>query len=85
MIKNNILNDIVYCRKIDKDAKEKNLTIVYAPWHITPEFRVFKTGTLLSRNSEYPSGLIILDKINESDYDVHSFPYEKWRKIYERI
>jgi hypothetical protein len=39
-----------------------NQTIVYAAWHSSPEYRVFPTGSLLSRNEEYPCGLVIVDE-----------------------
>lgn len=39
-----------------------NQTVVYAGWHPSPEYRMFTTGSLLSRNDEYPSGLVIVEK-----------------------
>lgn len=47
--------------KIDEWAKASGRTVVYCPWHPNPEYRVFKTGTLFSRNEDYPSGLVIVD------------------------
>lgn len=49
-------------RKIDVWAKANSMTVTYADWHPKPEYRMFKTGTLLSRNSEYPSGLILINQ-----------------------
>lgn len=49
-------------KSIDAWAKTNNKTVVYASWHPVPEYRVFDTGSLLSRNEEYPSGLILVDE-----------------------
>lgn len=51
-------------RHAERDAhgKQNGLTIVYAPWHSNPSYLSFKTGSLLSRNDEYPSGLVIVDQ-----------------------
>lgn len=46
----------------DEYGKENEVTITYSPWHPNPSYRIFKTGTLGSRNEEYPSGLIIVDE-----------------------
>lgn len=46
--------------EMDAHGKANGLTIVFAAWHPRPEYRIFKTGSLLSRNEEYPSGLVIL-------------------------
>lgn len=43
-------------------CKKRNLTAVYCAWHPEPSYRVFRTGSLLSRNEEYPSGLVIVDE-----------------------
>ncbi len=45
----------------DSWGKENNMTVVFAPWHPNPEYRVFKTGSLLSKNEQYPSGLIVIN------------------------
>jgi hypothetical protein len=47
---------------MDKYAKENGLTAVFAPWHPSPEYRIFKSGTLLSDNQKYPAGLVIVDE-----------------------
>lgn len=47
---------------MDAYGKASGRTIVFAPWHPNPEYRIFKTGSLLSRNEEYPSGLVIVDE-----------------------
>lgn len=47
---------------MDTIGKAHGLTVVFAPWHPNPEYRIFKTGSLLSRNDEYPSGLVILNE-----------------------
>ena len=39
---------------------EHRMTITYAPWHSRPEYRMFATGSLLSRNEEFPSGLVLV-------------------------
>jgi len=57
--------------KMDLYGKQNNITIVYAAWHPNPVYRMFKTGTLLSRNKEYPSGLVI---VNEKG---NPYPYKK--------
>lgn len=46
--------------EMDSYGKANGLTVVFAPWHPNPEYRVFKTGSLLSRNEEFPSGLVIV-------------------------
>ncbi len=48
--------------EIDAFAKANDLTVTYCPWHPVPEYRMFRTGTLLSRNDEYPCGLVIVDE-----------------------
>jgi hypothetical protein len=40
----------------DRELKDAGLTGVFCKEDST--FRIFKTGTLLSRNDEYPSGLL---------------------------
>ena len=47
---------------MDQMGKSEGLTIVYAAWHPQPEYRIFKTGTLASRNEDYPSGLVLVDE-----------------------
>jgi hypothetical protein len=37
-------------------------TIVFAAWHPNCQYRIFKTGSLLSKNDLYPSGLVIVDE-----------------------
>ena len=54
-------NSEVDHEKMDTWGKQNNMTVVYSPWHPNPDYRVFKTGTLLSRNNEYPSGVVIVD------------------------
>lgn len=46
---------------IDQWAKANGLTVTYADWHPNPEYRAFKTGSLLSRNEGFPSGLVLVD------------------------
>lgn len=48
--------------EMDSFGKANGMTVVFAPWHQQPEYRVFKTGTLSSRNEEFPSGLVIVDE-----------------------
>lgn len=43
-------------------AKANGMTVTYAPWHPKPGYTFFKTGSLLSRNEDYPSGLVIVDE-----------------------
>ena len=57
--------------EIDTYGKANNLTIVYADWHPNPQYRVSKTGSFLSRNEKYPSGLILVDNKGEPH------PYKK--------
>lgn len=47
---------------MDEYGKTNGMTIVFAAWHPNPQYRIFKTGSLLSRNEEYPSGLIMVDE-----------------------
>lgn len=47
--------------EMDAYGKSNGLTVTFAPWHPNPQYRIFKTGSLLSRNEEYPSGLVIVD------------------------
>ena len=56
-----IKTDTITHDEYDAYGKMNGLTITYAEWHPHPEYRIFKTGTLLSRNDKYPSGLIIID------------------------
>lgn len=42
-------------------CRDRNLTATYAAWHPVPAYRVFRTGSLLSDNDKYPSGLVIID------------------------
>lgn len=51
--------------EMDAYGKSNSLTVVFSPWHLNPEYRIFKTGSLLSRNEEYPSGLIIVNQRGE--------------------
>lgn len=46
----------------DAFGKKHGLTITFSPWHPVPEYRVFETGSLLSRNEDYPSGLCVIDE-----------------------
>jgi len=46
--------------QMDAYGKANNVTVTFAPWHPAPEYRMFPTGSLLSRNEEYPSGLVIV-------------------------
>ena len=48
----------------DMDAwcKLNSKTATFAPWHPQPEYRIFKTGSLLSRNDQYPSGVVIVER-----------------------
>jgi hypothetical protein len=48
--------------EMDAYGKANSLTVVFAPWHPNLEYRIFKTGSLLSRNEEYPSGLVIVNE-----------------------
>lgn len=48
--------------KMDEYGKNHGVTVVFCPWHPNPEYRMFKTGTLCSRNDEYPSGLVIVNE-----------------------
>lgn len=48
--------------EMDEYGKANGLTVVFAPWHLNPEYRIFKTGSLLSRNERYPSGLVIVNE-----------------------
>jgi hypothetical protein len=47
--------------EMDVYGKTNQMTVVFAAWHPNPQYRCFKTGSLLSRNDEYPSGLVIVD------------------------
>jgi hypothetical protein len=47
--------------EMDAFGKANGMSITYAPWHPHPKYRQFKTGSLLSRNEDYPSGLVIVD------------------------
>lgn len=51
--------------KMDAFGKANGLTVVFAPWHPVPEYRVFKTGSLLSKNELYPSGLVLVEVDSE--------------------
>lgn len=48
--------------EVDKWAKANGCTVTFASWHPSPELRIFKTGSLLSRNDEYPSGVVIVTR-----------------------
>jgi hypothetical protein len=48
--------------EMDAYGKANGMTVTYAAWHLNPEYRMFKTGSLLSRNDDYPSGLVIVDE-----------------------
>lgn len=63
-----------YVAGLDAWGKTNGMTIVYAPWHQNPEFRIFKTGSLMTRNNEYPSGIVIVPEPRKGD------PYP-WNKI----
>ena len=54
-----------YHNMIDQFGKANNLVITYAPWHTNPEYRIFKAGSLLSKNDKYPSGLVIINEKGE--------------------
>lgn len=56
-----------YVDGLDTWGKTNDMTVTYAPWHPNPEFRVFKTGSLLSRNDEYPSGIVIVPEPRKGD------------------
>lgn len=47
--------------KVDAWAKSNRMTVTYADWHPNPKYRAFRTGSLLSHNEGYPSGLILID------------------------
>lgn len=47
--------------QIDAWAKANEQTVVFAPWHPKPDFRIFKTGSLLGRNELYSSGLVLVN------------------------
>lgn len=47
---------------VDAWGKREGMTVTFAPWHPDAEYICFKTGTLLSRNDKYPSGLVIVDE-----------------------
>lgn len=49
-------------QEMNEFGKANGMTVVFAPWHPNPEYRLFKTGSLLSRNEQYPSGLVIVEK-----------------------
>jgi len=53
--------------EMDAYGKANGLTVTFAPWHPNPQYRIFKTGSLLSRNDEYPSGLIIVNDNGEPE------------------
>lgn len=48
--------------EVDIWCKERNMTAAYAPWHPEPRYTIFETGTLLSKNSFYPSGVVIVEE-----------------------
>jgi hypothetical protein len=48
--------------EMDAYGKANGLTVTYAAWHPNPQYRMFKTGSLLSKNDKYPSGLVIVDE-----------------------
>jgi len=47
---------------MDAYGKKNNLTVVFAAWHPRPEYRIFKTGSLFSKNEDYPSGLVLVSE-----------------------
>lgn len=47
--------------ELDKLVKDNKLTIVCTVWNQELEYRVFATGSLFSRNEEYPRGLVLID------------------------
>ena len=51
--------------EMDTYGKANGMTVVFAPWHPNTEYRIFKTGSLLSRNEQYPSGLVIVNDKEE--------------------
>ncbi len=55
--KNSCLSD----SELDRHGKVNNITIVKTNHNNETDYRMFTTGTLLSRNDKYPSGLVILD------------------------
>ncbi len=54
-------NDNTSHDRMEKYGKANNLTIIYTAQYPNPEYRIFKTGSLCSRNEEYPKGLVIID------------------------
>jgi hypothetical protein len=48
--------------EMDAWCKANGKTATFAPWHPNPEYRIFTTGSLLSRNEQYPSGVVIVDR-----------------------
>lgn len=48
--------------EMDAYGKAHGMTVTFAPWHPNPQYRIFKTGTLLSGNEQYPSGLVIVNE-----------------------
>lgn len=48
--------------EMDQYGKANGLTVTFAPWHPNPSYGIFRTGSLLSRNEQYPSGLVIVDE-----------------------
>jgi hypothetical protein len=48
--------------EMDAYGKSNGMTVVFASWHLNPQYRIFKTGSLLIRNEEYPSGLVIVNE-----------------------
>jgi hypothetical protein len=58
--------------EMDQYGKLNGLTVTFAAWHPNPEYRIFETGSLLSKNdlypSGYPSGLVIVDDKGNPKY-----------------
>lgn len=48
--------------EMDAYGKANGMTVTFATWHPNPQYVIFKTGSLLSRNDQYPSGLVIVDE-----------------------
>lgn len=49
-------------KEMDNFGKTNMMTVIFAPGHPNPSYRTFKTGSLLSKNDLYPSGLVIVDE-----------------------
>lgn len=53
-------------QQMDSYGKELGFTVVHAPWHPNPDYRIWKTGSLegatKSDRENFPSGLVIVDE-----------------------